>query len=239
MADQEPNPTPNDGGPPPPAPPAPPAGDPPAPPADPAAAGPAFRPEGVPDEFWDAESGLKTGEMTAALTAAKQRAAELEELRGAVPEAAEGYELALPDDFTVEDGFTVDLDPKDPTLNAAREAAMASGMTVPEWRKALKVHAALQIADQKAARDAAGAELIKLGDRAKDRIEAAKNWVGATFPKPMAEYLLSTPFAAAQIEAFEHMQSLKGDEMPGGPTAIPPAPPVSRADRMYGSQGTT
>lgn len=69
------------------------------------------RPEGLPDEFWDAASGVKTGDLW---TAYQEMKAAGEAAKADLPDTPEGYELKVSDAVQVPEGFKVEVDAKDP-----------------------------------------------------------------------------------------------------------------------------
>lgn len=189
----------------------------------PAAAEPAaapVRPEGLPDDLWEDGKGVKVGDLW---SKARDTEAERDALKAAVgekPADANGYDFALPDDFKAPEGFKVELDPKDPSLVAAREAAFAAGMTAPAWKAALGVFANQQVAAQRAAVETYVAEKTKLGDNAGARMTAVEQWLGANLPTDEAQALARMTSTAAGVKAVERIMAMRGPAAgPGGKAA--------------------
>lgn len=191
-----------------------------APAAAPPAAGP-VRPEGLPDDLWDATAGVKTGDLWSRF---KDREAEVETLkgeRGEVPADAAGYELKLPEDVKLPDGFTAQLDPNDPFLKAAQEHAKAAGWSTKQWGAAVGLEAKRQAAAAEQAAAYQRAEEGKLGEQGGARIKATNDWLSANLTQEQAAAL--APRSAAAVQALEAIIRQRQGAAPapgaGGPAA--------------------
>lgn len=191
-------------------PPAPAAGDPPAP--APAPAGPS-RPDWLPETAWDAAAGKPTVDVADLLTLKQQH----DEHAGQVPKDAAEYQVALPEAFQAPEGFTFDVDPADPLLAEARIWAKENGLSQAQFSGLMALRAKMDIAAQTAAEAAASAELAKLGDTAKDRIDTATTFLRSTLPADQFAALKDFVQTAKAVEAVETlMTKVSGQVLPGG-----------------------
>lgn len=171
----------------------------------------ALRPEGLPDAFWDG-AAIKVGDLWNAyreLTAANE--ARLAD----VPQAADGYELKVSDEVKVPEGFKVDIDAKDPFFVDITRELHAAGAPRATVQKLVDAYARQQIADQTQATEVYSAEMGKLGENAKARIEAVDNWLTANLTKEEAAALAASKFSAVHVRAFEKIIALRKAAQPG------------------------
>lgn len=165
------------------------------------------RPEGLPDEFWDATGGVKTGDLWNAFQDLKGKH---DELTADVPAEAKDYALDLAG-VEVPEGFKLDIDETDPFVAAARAAAVEGKVTKAGWNGMVKAYAAAQIEDQKAATAEYAAEKAKLGDTADGRIKAVTDWLGANLTGEQAKALAGVTYSAAIVQALEKIIRLRSD----------------------------
>jgi len=192
--------------------------------AEPAANAP-VRPEGLPDEFWDDAKGLKGADLFAAYRDLKTQT---DTARADVPEAADGYELAVSDAVEVPEGFVIDTDKDSPFFKEFAAAAHEAGMPKAAVQKMVDASARQQIAAQETVVTDYADQMSGLGDRAKERTEAAKNWVLANLPEKEANALLNNMGPGA-VPALERIIALRsGPDMPGG-TGAP-----AKGERKFG-----
>jgi len=170
------------------------------------------RPEGIPDEFWDATSGLKVGDLVSAYRDLKGAA---DAAKADLPEKPDGYELKLSDDVKVPDGFKVDIDPKDPFFADVTKELHALGVGKAGVQKLVDAYARAQIAEQTQATEVYSAEKAKLGENAEARLKAVDEWLTANLPKEQAAALIAAKVSAAHVLAFEKIIKLRSDPNPG------------------------
>ncbi|HEV7352587.1 MAG TPA: hypothetical protein VGN74_05600 [Brevundimonas sp.] len=191
-----------------------------------AAAGP-VRPERLPDEFWDDAAGVKVADLLDAHLTLK---AELDAARADVPEAADGYELALSEAVTVPEGFKVDLDADDPFTKEIRDWAHEHKLPKTAWQKLLDAEARRRIGEQQVAVNEFVEDKKALGENADQRIAAVQNWVKANLPTDKAGALLDN-IGLRGVAALEAIIALRSDpSAPGGLAAAK----ASELDNTFG-----
>lgn len=168
------------------------------------------RPETIPAEFWDDESGLKAdefgkafAELTTSLTDLKAKA---EERAADTPAEATGYAVDVAA-LNLPEG--VEIDENDPALKAARELAFEKKFTKDEFQSLVGFEVKRQIAEQAAYNGRLAEERSKLGADAVKRIDAVANSiVGRLGEKGRA--LLPLMATAAAVESFEALLRQSG-----------------------------
>lgn len=141
----------------------------------------------------------------------------------AFPETAEGYDVRLPGDFQFPDGFTAPdgqsaINADDPRVIAARDFAHANKMTQDQFEAMLSMGLKQELAEQTQLREALAEQVDLLGPKAKERVGAVRQWVGAKLPAAQAEALTSMMYTKTQIEAFEALMRMNRG-VPGIPGA--------------------
>lgn len=183
------------------------------------------RPEGIPDEFWDDATGLKAGDLAVAY---RDLAAANTARLADVPAADASYDLALPADFKVPDGFAVEIKADDPLWADVAEIGKAEGITKAAHAKLVGAFAKYQIASQEADVSAFVAEKTKLGANADVRIKAAETYLGANLRADEAEALGGALISEAGVRALERLIALKS-----GPVAVT-NPNPAQGERKFG-----
>ena len=171
-----------------------------------------IRPEGIPDEFWDDAKGLKAGDLAVAFRDLK---AANDARLADVPAADASYDLALPADFQVPDGFAVEIKADDPLWADFQAIAKEAGLPKGDFGKFVGAFAKYQIAAQQADVETFVGEKTKLGANADVRIKAAETYLGANLKADEAEALGGALTSEAGVRALERLIALKS-----GPTAV-------------------
>ena len=209
-----------------------PAGSPPVEPAPVSA-----MPEGLPVQYWDQTTGLKTDELVAdylSLAQARDAAAQ------GVPDDPSGYTLALPEDLEIPAGLEIKFDENSEFVQSARAAATELGLNTTAWTKLLALDAQRQIAEYRAVLDEDKAEKEKLGPQGEARITAVESFLKANLDQEKYSALRPVIFNAMALEAMEDL--IKKANSSGvsieNPTPPPPVPPQPErmADRWYGPE---
>ncbi|MCG5241392.1 hypothetical protein ACIU1J_27630 [Azospirillum doebereinerae] len=191
-------------------------------PAPPAAA-PA-RPDWLPEDQWDAAAGKPKFDV-ADLVKAKTT---LDERAGQVPADAAGYKVELPE------GVSYKVNEADPLLGEFRAWAHKEGLTQAQFTGVLGLRAKMEADMVEAGKEAAKAELGKLGDKAPVRIDTVTQFLSAKLPAAQFEAIRGAVQTAAGVEAIETiMQMVGGPQLPG--TAPPATKPRDAADILYGT----
>lgn len=184
------------------------------------------RPEGLPDEFWDDKTGVKSGDVWSAL---RDLRAEQEARAADLPAEGESYDLALPADLQLPEGTEVVIDKDDPLWADFQETARAEGVTKAGFQRFIGAFAKYQAAAQAADVETYTAEMSKLGANATVRRDAATNYLKANLPTPQFEALGGALISAAGIEAIETIVKLKS-----GPVAVTNVNTPAAAERKFG-----
>lgn len=144
------------------------------------------RPEGLPEEFFDPDSGVKWDEFLKDYSAAKEVKQKIDERAAAVPDDPAKYEKALPDDLELPEGFKledVQIDENDPAWELAAQTAKELGWTQDEFKQAAglftKIQAHKIAAENAQIKEFQEAEMTKLGDQSTARVDAVKKWIAA------------------------------------------------------------
>lgn len=189
------------------------------------------RPEGLPDQFWDAEKGLKVGDLAAAIREHTERLAD-------VPAKPEDYDLALSDAVKVPEGFDVQIDKADPFFAEVTAAAHEAGVPKAAFQKFVDAYAKAQIANQNKFVEDFKAERAKLGepDKVKARLDAISNFAATNLPTEQAKALLELTDTAEGVKAVEALIKLARKDPAVADTGHQPntAPPKGRAQILYG-----
>ncbi len=169
------------------------------------------RPEGIPDEFWDPQTGVKATDL---LVAYQDLKAQTEAAKADLPADATGYELKLSEGVKVPEGFKVEINAEDPFFADVTKELHGLGIGQAGVQKLVDAYARAQIAEQEQAVEAYTAEKGKLGERADARIQAIQQWVTANLPKDQAAAVIGSIYNAAQVQAFERIIKLRSDAAP-------------------------
>lgn len=200
--------------------------------AAPAEAAAPTAPEGLPEQFWDAETGAVKPEAYARLAELEAAAAERD-----VPESADKYELSLPEPVVGLDGNPIAFDAEDPLVKALLPAFHEAGVPQAGLSKILQAYAATEVAALKAEQEAAtafvAAEQTKLGAGHKERTAALHGQVVAAIGAESAEALRAQMRSADAVIALETLVSkIQGPAMSAAPAQTPAKPDL--ATRLYG-----
>lgn len=194
------------------------------------------RPEGLPDEFWDADANTvkpeafaRLAELQAAATAARE----------GVPETADGYELTLAEPIDGPDGKPVTFDPADPLAKAILPALHKIGAPQAAVSEILSAYARVEMeavaAENAAATERRVAEVAKLAptpEAASVRTSAAHNQITAAVGAEHAEALRQVMTNADAFIALEALVSkLQGPAMSAAP--LQSAAPKTIEQRLY------
>lgn len=172
------------------------------------------KPEGVPDAFWDAEKGVdfaKWSQEHAELVAEK---AARDSAAASVVESPDKYEISLPADVPLPEGFEFDISDSHPMVGPLREFAFANKLTQEQVNGLVKLDLQRQLGEIEQMREAASAEKAKLGSKATERIDAVTRWAQATLGAEHANALLPMMYSARQVEAFEKLITAAGGKLP-------------------------
>ena len=188
------------------------------------------RPEGLPDEFWDDATGVKTGDVWSALRDLKAAQAERE---ADLPAEGEAYDLALPADLAVPEGFAVEIDKDDPLWADFQKIGREAGVPKGKFQEFVGAFAKYQIAAEQAKVDAYVAEMTKLGANAPARRDAAASYLKANLPTAQFEALGAALISADGIAAIETITKLKSG--PVAATGVGASAGASKFEGLHGA----
>lgn len=156
--------------------------------------GAATRPDGLADAYWDGDkNAVRFDAVTKDLTdlpalrdfktAADTRAAGL-------PKSEADYAVTLPEGFKLPDGLKFEVDANLPLVTAARSFAKEQGLDQKQFSGLVGVFAQHLLDSEKGAAEAATKieteQTAALGEKAAERRDAAKTWLGANLSKEAA-----------------------------------------------------
>lgn len=166
------------------------------------------RPEGLGDQYWDPEKGVK---YDALLPILKQH----EDYQALIPQKPEDIDWTLPTDLDPDNPNAVyEISKDDPLVAAVTEIALQEKAPKPLLNKLAGAFARVQIAQAKEAMTALKAEEKKLGDKFQERIAGAQAYVESVVGKEKAERFRSSWVTAEQVEIIEALA-----KKASGPTA--------------------
>lgn len=177
------------------------------------------RPDWLPESLWDGEKGFKQQDFDDLVAFRAERLS----AEAARPETEEGYEVALPESFKLPDHIKLAdgqqiVDPADPRIAGLRKLAHEKGWSQQDFADVLAFGVNMDIAGSDRHVENLKAEMSKLGGRAKQRVDAVTDWLGAKLGK-RAGGLIGKLTTAEDIAAFETIISLNRGSVPGSPGA--------------------
>lgn len=146
-----------------------------------AAAETPVKPEGLADDFFDAETGVKWGDLTERLKAGDEAIAREEAAKEGVPETADAYDWSLPEDLKGPDDKPVKLDMENPMIKLVSGVAHKHGLPNAFVQDLAKDYVEGELERGKQVEETRAAEIAKLGEKAEDRIKAASQFLQETF----------------------------------------------------------
>jgi len=174
------------------------------------------RPEGLPEDLWDATAGApKVDDLV-------KRFGDLAKFKGdhdarlsQRPEKPDAYAADLPKDFQVPQGMEFKVDPADPLLQLGRQIAHEAGLSQDEFTAKLVAPYAKHLLEQQRAAATAeaerrAAEVAKLGENASARLDTVTSWLKANLSGEEGEALAGVITSAAAVQAVEKLITLAG-----------------------------
>lgn len=183
------------------------------------------KPEGLPDEFWDADANAVKPEAWTKFAELQAQAAER-----AVPET---YELATDEPVLDHAGQPVTFDADDPLAQGFLAVAKEQGLSQTAVSAILKTFAAAEVDAAKQASEAIAGEIVKLGPEHGKRTAAVHSFVAAAAGAEKAEALRLSIGSAA---AFEALEAIIAKAQGPTVTAAPPTTPNADLDGLYGAE---
>lgn len=187
-------------------------------------------PEGLPENYWDAEKGaLNVDALNTDLSQLQVIRQQQEERLAQVPETPDGYELKLPDGFEAPEGLGDFEIPADSVLaQGAKEWAHKNQVGPAELRELVGIFAKDQIAQHEAFKARQAEDVKTLGDRADERIQTVETFLKSKLDATEFEAIAPVVSSSAAVKAMEKLIAMSGKgpaAVPGGGTA-----PSSRPD---------
>jgi len=140
------------------------------------------------------------------------------------PENADDYEMRLPETFAFPETARfgrddTSFDSDDPRMGLARNFAHANKLTQNQFENLIAIGVNADLAEQAAINEALKAEVEALGAKAKERVKAVTDWLGAKLGGEAAAALVPMLMTAKQVQAFERLMQLNRGAVPGNPGA--------------------
>lgn len=175
----------------------------------------ATMPDGLPESFWDADSGqVKLDDLLGEYDSLNQFKTEQEARLANRPESADKYELALPEGFELPEGVEFEFDADSDLAKLGRQLAYEMGYSQQDFIEKLVVPY-VQEQSAKASEDATGAQEFlqeqkkALGAKADERINAVNAYLEKNLSEKQVQALQAGAFTADAIEALETIIGLK------------------------------
>ena len=163
------------------------------------------RPDGIPDERWDATANAL--KLTPADYAAERK--QFNELatwkaaedvrKGALPQTPDAYKMELPADFKPPAGVEFKLDTANPALGQLKSVAHKYGLTQAAVNELIGVYAGNEVGTQARIDAGRAAEVAKLGATGPARIDNVVRFLDSSGLGALKSSLIT----AAQVEAWE------------------------------------
>ncbi len=199
---------------------------------------PPTRPEGLPDEFWDAGTGVKQDALLKAYTDLRTAADAKPE---GVPESPADYELVIPEAYENAEQIREQLDGDSPFLEKARAFLHERGVSQEAFNELFAGYLTDRLGDPAAIEQRKADEATKLGEKSEDRVNAVAAWLNGAVGAKHYEVLRPFITSADAVEALEALQEATKDRVVPTPKPTPPDPhagetPNQRHARaLYGS----
>lgn len=196
------------------------------------------RPEGLPDQYWDATANaVKLPDLVKDFGPLATLKAEHDARMAAVPAKSDDYKLDLAKDYKLPDGVKWEWDEKNPLLAQAREFAKASGLSQDQFSALTTMFVSAKVGDKlamdKMMSEGDAAEKLKLGANATVRIDAAKTALTARVGKDRTELFFDRPIVASDLELIEDLLKGSGGGFTQQHRETQAAPVQTMEDRWY------
>lgn len=195
------------------------------------------RPDGLPDDFWNAESGVKLGDLIKSHGALSEAARE--RLAGR-PETAKAYAFKVPETYRGFEDLQKAIDSDSPFMSAARKHLFETGATQEQANELFESYMADRFGTPEALEAQSKAERAKLGEKADTRVEAVNTWIKGHVGDDLYSEIAAVVTTAAGVEAMEKlMDATKDKSLPnessgsGSSKAKDPDPMQTAADKLF------
>lgn len=177
------------------------------------------RPDGLSDAFWDNEKNeIKLNDLIADHGNLSKFKTESETRLANRPESPEKYEIRVPESVKLPEGTTFEFDKDSPLMKIARQVAFDSGRGQEGFDEMVSEYINHEITraaqEETLLQETYQAELAKLGEKGKDRIEAVNSFMKSNLTDKQFEAIKSIATTAEGIRAVETLMSLSKDSTP-------------------------
>ena len=192
-------------------------------------------PEGLAANFWDTEKNeIKISDLIADHSNLSKFKTETEERFKERPESPEKYELRLPEGVELPEGLEFEFQPDSPLAQMARQIAFDSGRGQKGFDELVAAFVQHEISkdaeDKTAIEETYKAEMQKLGERGKERTDAADAFLKANLSEDEYDAINSIATSAIGVQAIEKLMSLSKDKAPQVPDGNTGAPKLTLAE---------
>jgi hypothetical protein len=192
--------------------------------ADAAADATLQRPDLLPDRYWDERSGIKVDDLLKSSNELSAFKDEADERAASIPDE---YEIALPQDYKLPEGY--EIDPANPAWKAGAEYAKANGLTQDQYSDLVKLHLDLEV--QKSEVVSAAHWLLETAVGGRGRIDALEGWFKSVLGEEVGAQMSQTLWSPTIIAAFEKLKAGCGQAAaPSNPALQQRARPQARTD---------
>lgn len=177
------------------------------------------RPEGLSDAFWDTEKNeVKLNDLLADHGTLSKYKSEMDAKFTARPESMDKYELRIPDSVTLPDGVTFEFDQDSPLVKSARQMAFDAGMGQEGFDSLVATYLDEKLQtyskSETEAQEAYQAELVKLGERGKERVSAVESYLKSTLTDTEYTAIRGVATTAEGVAAIEKLMGNARDVAP-------------------------
>ncbi|NWG46275.1 MAG: hypothetical protein HXY25_06975 [Alphaproteobacteria bacterium] len=161
----------------------------------------------MPEQYWDAKAGTLKPEYGEHVQGLERFRTEIESLAGTIPEAADKYDVKLPADFEMPEGYQFSVEGREGLIEAARAAAHKARLPQSAFEAMVGAVAAAEIKQLEADRARIDAEIKALGEKGPERLRSIETALKARLTAGQAESLMALTVSKDGVEALEKLLS--------------------------------
>jgi hypothetical protein len=178
------------------------------------------RPDGLPDQFWDERTGIKTDELIKAHGELSSYKADADARAAEVPDSADKYEVRLPAEWEAND---------DAMWQSSKAFAKQHNLTQAGYEELVSMY--LEIETNKSKAVEAAQQQLESAIGGRSRIDALDMWFRSVLGDDVGSQMAQTLWSPTIISAFEKLKAGYGQAAQAAPgNTAQPARPQPRTD---------